>query len=59
MLWLLNKRTDLGPNGWDTLVGAQSVGSITVIEGANYFTMTRGEKAKELAWFIANTMTSA
>lgn len=59
MLWLLNNRTDLGPNGWDTLVGPQNVGGITVMEGANHFTMTRGEKAKELAAFIAGAMTSA
>lgn len=58
MLWLLNNRTDLGPNGWDTLVGPKHVGGITVMEGANHFTMTRGEKAKELATFIANSMAS-
>lgn len=59
MLWLLNDRTDLGPNGWDTLVGPKNVGGITVMEGANHFTMTRGEKAKDLAAFIAGAMTSA
>lgn len=59
MLWLLNNRTDLGPNGWDTLVGPKNVGGITVMKGANHFTMTRGEKAKELAAFIANAMGSA
>lgn len=59
MLWLLNNRTDLGPNGWDTLVGPNHVGGITVMEDANHFTMTRGEKAKELATFIANSMASA
>jgi naphtho-gamma-pyrone polyketide synthase len=58
MLWLLNNRTDLGPNGWDTLVGPKHVGGITVMEDANHFTMTRGEKAKELAEFIAKSMTS-
>ncbi|KAJ9488637.1 hypothetical protein VN97_g4672 [Penicillium thymicola] len=58
MLWLLNNRTDLGPNGWDTLVGPKHVGGITVMEDANHFTMTRGEKAKELATFIANSMAS-
>ncbi|KAJ5795215.1 hypothetical protein N7457_001814 [Penicillium paradoxum] len=58
MLWLLNNRTDLGPNGWDTLVGPKHVGGITIMEGANHFTMTRGEKAKELAAFIANSMAS-
>lgn len=56
MLWLLNNRTDLGPNGWDTLVGPSNVGGITVMEGANHFTMTLGEKAKELAAFMANAM---
>ncbi|KAJ5517825.1 Acyl transferase/acyl hydrolase/lysophospholipase [Penicillium expansum] len=59
MLWLLNNRTDLGPNGWDTLVGPKHVGGITVMEDANHFTMTRGQKAKELATFIANSMASA
>lgn len=58
MLWLLNNRTDLGPNGWDTLVGPKNVGGITVMEGANHFTMTRGEKAKDLAAFIARAMAS-
>ena len=59
MQWLLNNRTDLGPNGWDTLVGSKNVGGITVIEGANHFTMTQGEKAKELAAFIAGALNSA
>ncbi|CAI7653448.1 unnamed protein product [Penicillium manginii] len=59
MQWLLNNRTDLGPNGWDTLVGAKNVGGITVMDGANHFTMTRGEKAKELAAFIAGAMRTA
>ncbi|KAJ5609421.1 hypothetical protein N7528_009988 [Penicillium herquei] len=58
MLWLLNNRTNLGPNGWDTLVGPKNVGGITVMEGANHFTMTRGEKSKELAAFIAGAMNS-
>ncbi|KAJ5913137.1 hypothetical protein N7504_002020 [Penicillium tannophilum] len=59
MLWLLNNRTNLGPNGWDTLVGPKNVGGITVMEGANHFTMTRGEKSKELAAFIAQAMQSS
>ncbi|KAJ5536487.1 hypothetical protein N7513_009673 [Penicillium frequentans] len=59
MLWLLNNRTNLGPNGWDTLVGPKNVGGITVMEGANHFTMTRGEKSKELAAFIAEAMQSS
>ncbi|GCB19650.1 conidial yellow pigment biosynthesis polyketide synthase [Aspergillus awamori] len=56
MVWLLKNRTDMGPNKWDTLVGPQNVGGITVIEGANHFTMTLGPKAKELGSFIGNAM---
>ncbi|KAL4870267.1 hypothetical protein BDV12DRAFT_166486 [Aspergillus spectabilis] len=56
MIWLLSNRTDLGPNKWDTLVGPQNIGGITVLEGANHFTMTRGEKAKELAVFMAGAL---
>lgn len=59
MQWLLNDRTDLGPNGWDTLVGPQHVGGITIMEGANHFSMTQGEKAKELAAFMAGALASA
>jgi naphtho-gamma-pyrone polyketide synthase len=56
MVWLLNNRTDLGPNKWDSLVGSQNIGGITVLQGANHFTMTRGEKAKELAAFMADAL---
>ncbi|KAL2863325.1 polyketide synthase alb1 [Aspergillus lucknowensis] len=56
MVWLLSNRTDLGPNKWDTLVGPQNIGGITVLQGANHFTMTRGQKAKELAAFMANAL---
>ncbi|KAL3478405.1 hypothetical protein BJX99DRAFT_269261 [Aspergillus californicus] len=52
MIWLLSNRTDLGPNKWDTLVGSENIGGITVLQGANHFTMTRGEKASELAGFM-------
>ena len=56
MTWLLNNRTDLGPNKWDSLVGKENVGGVTVIENTNHFTMTRGDAAKELSRFIANSM---
>jgi naphtho-gamma-pyrone polyketide synthase len=56
MVWLLSNRTDLGPNGWDTLVGKENIGGITVIQDANHFTMTKGEKAKELAIFMKNAL---
>ncbi|KAJ5908568.1 hypothetical protein N7495_001250 [Penicillium taxi] len=58
MQWLLNNRTNLGPNGWDTLVGPKNVGGITIMEGANHFSMTQGEKAKELSAFIAGAMST-
>lgn len=56
MNWLLNDRADLGPNGWDTLVGKDNIGGITAMEGANHFTMVRGEKGRELAGFLARSL---
>ncbi|KAL2811319.1 hypothetical protein BJX63DRAFT_277187 [Aspergillus granulosus] len=56
MVWLLTNRTDLGPNKWDSLVGPQNIGGITILQGANHFTMTKGEKAKELAAFMADAL---
>ncbi|PWY86434.1 ketoacyl-synt-domain-containing protein [Aspergillus sclerotioniger CBS 115572] len=56
MIWLLKNREDLGPNKWDTLVGPNNIGGITAMEGANHFTMTLGNKAKELSTFIGNAM---
>lgn len=56
MLWLLNDRTDMGPNGWDRLVGEKNVTLIEALQGANHFTMMKGEKVKELAGFIGRAM---
>ncbi|KAL2825968.1 conidial yellow pigment biosynthesis polyketide synthase [Aspergillus cavernicola] len=56
MVWLLSNRTDLGPNSWDTLVGKKNIAGITVLQGANHFSMTRGEKARELAGFMAGAL---
>jgi iterative type I PKS product template protein len=39
MKWLLENRTDFGPNGWDTLLGAENCTMVT-IEG-NHFTMMK------------------
>lgn len=58
MTWLLNDRTDLGPNGWDSLVGKGNIGGITVLDGANHFTMMKGEKGKELAGILARSLAS-
>lgn len=55
MKWLLNNRTDLGPNGWDTLVGNDQV-FITSMRDANHFTMMEGDKARELSKFIARAL---
>ncbi|EEA24206.1 hypothetical protein TMatcc_007275 [Talaromyces marneffei ATCC 18224] len=52
MLWLLNDRTDFGPNGWDTLVGKNKVASIEALHEANHFTMMDGIKASGLSSFI-------
>ncbi|KAF2686477.1 conidial pigment polyketide synthase PksP/Alb1 [Lentithecium fluviatile CBS 122367] len=55
MKWLLNNRADLGPNGWDTLVGASKV-KISSMKDANHFTMMEGVKAKELSLFIKGAL---
>ncbi len=50
MLWLLNDRTDFGPNGWDTLVGKNKVASIEATARCRrtHFTMMDGAKASGL-----------
>lgn len=58
MTWLLNNRTDVGPNGWDSLVGKGNICDITVMEGSNHFTMMKGEKGKELAGFLKRSLAS-
>ncbi|KAJ9668079.1 hypothetical protein H2201_001885 [Coniosporium apollinis] len=56
MKWLLNNRTDFGPNGWDTLVGGSSNMVIESMSDANHFSMMEGSKAGELSTFIARSM---
>lgn len=55
MTWLLENRTNFGPNGWDQLLGQESLVIETMSE-ANHFTMMEGEKAKELSEFIGRAM---
>ena len=59
MKWLLNNRTGaaLGPNGWDTLVGAGKV-NISSMKNANHFSMmdVPSGKARELSQFIAGAL---
>ena len=55
MKWLLNDRTSFGPNGWDTLVGAESL-KIDILEGSNHFTMFGGSQGLELSQFLARSI---
>lgn len=57
MKFLLESRTDFGPNGWDTLIrDPERPLSIERTEGANHFTMMRGEHAPRLAEFLNQAM---
>ncbi|PNY22479.1 Polyketide synthase [Tolypocladium capitatum] len=53
--WLLLKRTNLGPNGWDRLVGRDNM-TIEVLEGANHFSMLKETTAKRVSAFISRAM---
>ncbi|PQE21599.1 polyketide synthetase protein [Rutstroemia sp. NJR-2017a WRK4] len=55
MMWLLNNRTNFGPNGWDQLVGTESL-NIEVLEGANHFTMMDGPRGYRLSQFLAKSI---
>lgn len=56
MIWLLENRTDLGPNGWDRLLGGRQNLTIEAMDDANHFSMMEGQKAKELSDFIGRAM---
>ncbi|KFY50435.1 hypothetical protein V496_09344 [Pseudogymnoascus sp. VKM F-4515 (FW-2607)] len=55
--WLLRKRSaeDLGPNGWDKLVGRENI-TIEVLEEANHFSMVKSPAANGVSDFIAKAM---
>lgn len=55
MNWLLNNRTDIGPNGWDALLGGGDC-VVETLENANHFTLMEGKKAAELARFVERAM---
>jgi naphtho-gamma-pyrone polyketide synthase len=55
MKWLLENRTDFGPNGWDALLGRDDV-VIETLDNANHFSMMEGEKVVELARFLERAM---
>ena len=55
MNWLLNNRTDFGPNGWDLLLGREDV-VVEILKNANHFSLMEGEKALDLARFVERAM---
>ncbi|KAF4995260.1 hypothetical protein FGRMN_5225 [Fusarium graminum] len=55
MKWLLNNRTDLGPNGWDDLIGADNI-RIRTIEDANHFTLLREPVVSSLCGMIREAL---
>ncbi|KAF9887286.1 hypothetical protein FE257_010281 [Aspergillus nanangensis] len=56
MSWILYDRTDLGPNGWDTLVGPENIGDIKIVDDAHHFSLLDGEGAQKLGAFISSAM---
>lgn len=59
MRWLLQTRTesDLGPNGWDQLVGRRNI-TIEVIEDANHFSMMNEPAAGRVSNFIRTALSN-
>jgi naphtho-gamma-pyrone polyketide synthase len=55
MKWLLNNRTDFGPNSWDKLIEAEKL-VIKTLDDANHFSMMTRGKAQELATLIKAAM---
>jgi naphtho-gamma-pyrone polyketide synthase len=57
MRWLLENRSNFGPNGWDVLLGGEEELFIDRISGANHFTMLkRGHNAKYVSTFLAQAL---
>ncbi|KIW13453.1 hypothetical protein PV08_08641 [Exophiala spinifera] len=54
MKWLLENRTDFGPNGWDKLLGAEVCKMVTV--NGNHFTMMKPPVAKGVGQFIRESL---
>ncbi|KAI1452580.1 polyketide synthase [Annulohypoxylon moriforme] len=55
MKFLLERRTDFGPNGWDTLFPGQDV-VVDRVEGAHHFSMMREPYSWNLAEFLVKAM---
>ncbi|KAI1271590.1 polyketide synthase for naphthopyrone YWA1 [Xylaria sp. FL0933] len=55
MKWLLNERTNFGPNGWDAVIEPGRL-NIEILEGANHFTMMEGSQGQRLSKFLAKAL---
>lgn len=55
MWWLLENRTNFGPNGWDKLLGKGNL-VIETAENVNHFSMMEQKGAAELVGFIRKAM---
>ncbi|RGP64451.1 polyketide synthase [Fusarium longipes] len=57
MRWLLENRTNFGPNGWEALLGRKEGLFIERIPEANHFTMLkRGRNAEYVSAFLAQAL---
>ncbi|KAF4975324.1 hypothetical protein FZEAL_7857 [Fusarium zealandicum] len=57
MRWLLENRTNFGPNGWEALLGGKEKLFIDRIAGANHFTMLKkGRNAEFVSGFLARAL---
>ncbi|RMZ77257.1 hypothetical protein DV738_g4532, partial [Chaetothyriales sp. CBS 135597] len=54
MKWLLENRTDFGPNGWDKLLGAENCTMVKVV--GNHFTMMKPPVAKGVGQYIRESL---
>jgi len=50
MKWLLENRTDFGPNGWDRLLDVKQCKMVTI--KGNHFTMMKPPVAKAVGQYI-------
>ncbi|KAK3902976.1 conidial yellow pigment biosynthesis polyketide synthase [Staphylotrichum tortipilum] len=57
MKFLLERRTEFGPNGWDALFPGREAGIVLErVEGAHHFSMMREPYSQKLAEFLARAM---
>jgi naphtho-gamma-pyrone polyketide synthase len=57
MRWLLENRTNFGPNGWEALLGGKDGLFMEQISEANHFTMLkRGRNAEYVSQFLSRAL---